>query len=59
MRYTLINFTTNKLKLEQNIYENLQNNCIKVFKEINFNIDMKELLKKIQQKNFLIKNLNL
>ena len=52
MRYTLINFTTNKLKLEQNIYENLQNNCVKVFKEINFDKDMKEFIKENATKKF-------
>ena len=52
MRYALKNFTANKLKLEQNIYENLQNNCIKVFEEINFNIDMKEFIKENATKKF-------
>ena len=52
MKYALITFTNNKIKMEQSIYEHLQNNCIKVFEGIDFNLDMKEFIKENATKKF-------
>ena len=52
MKYALLNFTNNKIKMEQSICQNLQNNCIKVFEEIDFNLDMKEFIKENATKKF-------
>ena len=52
MKYALINFTNNKIKMEQSIFQNLQNNCLKIFDDIDFNLDMKEFIKENATKKF-------